>query len=67
MFVRVTDEMPKEPKEIKPHPYGVELGRLMKMLRYTEYRTLQAFLTNEFSRVGSGTAKNICQEALILP
>ena len=67
MFVRVTDKMPKEPREIKPHPYGVELGRLMKMLRYTEYRTLQAFLTNEFSRVGVGTAKNICQEALILP
>ena len=37
------------------------------MLRHTEYRTLQAFLTNEFSRVGTGTAKNICQEALILP
>ncbi|MBN2368416.1 DNA topoisomerase VI subunit B [Candidatus Woesearchaeota archaeon] len=67
MFVRATDKMPREPHEIKPHPYGVELGRLMKMLRYTEYRTLQAFLTNEFSRVGSGTAKQICEEAAILP
>jgi DNA topoisomerase-6 subunit B len=67
MFVRVTEEMPTEPKEIKPHPYGVELGRLMKMLRYTEYRTMQAFLTNEFSRVGSGTAKQICVNAAVLP
>ena len=67
MFVRATEEMPREPREIKPHPYGVELGRLMKMLRYTEYRTLQAFLTNEFSRVGSGTAKMICENAAILP
>ena len=46
MYVRATSNMPKEPREIKPHPYGVELGRLMKMLRNTEYRTLQAFLTS---------------------
>ncbi len=67
MFVRITEEMPKEPKEIKPHPYGVELGMLMKMLENTEYRTLQAFLVNEFSRVGTGTAKQVCEEAFILP
>ena len=67
MYVRATDKLPKEPLEIKPHPYGVELGMLMKMLRYTEYRTLKAFLTNEFSRVGSGTANHICEEAAILP
>ncbi len=67
MFVRATEEMPKEPKEIKPHPYGVELGMLMKMLENSEYRTLQAFLTNEFSRVGSGTAKEICESSFLLP
>ena len=67
MFPRVTEEKPKEPKEIKPHPYGVELGILMKMLKWTEYRTLQSFLTNEFSRVGSGTAKHICENAALLP
>ena len=67
MFVRATEEMPHEAKEIKPHPYGVELGRLMKMLRYTEFRTLQSFLTNEFSRVGSGTAKQICENSALLP
>jgi len=67
MFVRATEKLPKEPHEIKPHPYGVELGKLMKMLHYTEFRTLQAFLTNEFSRVGTGTAKQICQDAAVLP
>jgi DNA topoisomerase VI subunit B len=67
MFVRVTDELPREPKEIKPHPYGVELGMMMKMLENTDYKTLQSFLVNEFSRVGSGTAKCICEEAFILP
>jgi len=67
MFVRATEEMPISPREIKPHPYGVELGRLMKMLRYTEFKTLQAFLTKEFTRVGVGTAKNICENAALLP
>lgn len=67
IFPRVTDEMPKRPKDIKPHPYGVELGRLIKMLQMTEARTLQSFLSNEFSRVGNNTAKQICENAALLP
>ncbi len=67
IFPRVTEILPKEAKEIKPHPYGVELGVLMNMLKMTEFRTLQAFLTNEFSRVGAGTAKQICENAALLP
>jgi len=67
IFSRVTDMLPKEPKETKPHPYGVELGTLIKMLRYTDAKTLQSFLTKEFTRVGSGTAKKICENAALLP
>jgi DNA topoisomerase-6 subunit B len=66
IFPRAVDAMPKEPKSIKPHPYGVELGILMKMLKDTDSRTLQSFLTSEFSRVGSGTAKQICENAALL-
>jgi len=60
IFPRASDKLPKEPKEIKPHPYGVELGIMLKMIRATDSRTLQSFLMNEFSRVGSQTAKEIC-------
>lgn len=67
IFPRATDRLPKEPKEIMPHPYGVELGILMKMLRWTEARTLQSFLISEFSKIGSGTAKQICENAALLP
>src|SRR5512134_13931 len=35
VFARVTDALPPETAEIKPHPYGVELGVLMQMLRDT--------------------------------
>ncbi|MFH1275492.1 MAG: DNA topoisomerase VI subunit B [Candidatus Woesearchaeota archaeon] len=67
IFPRATEELPKEPVEIKPHPYGVELGRLMKMLETTSAKTLQQFLTSEFVRVGPGTAKEICANSALLP
>ncbi len=67
IFPRASKEMPREAKEIKPHPYGVELGRLIKMLSWTKARSLQGFLMTEFSRVGSGTAKHICENASLLP
>ncbi len=67
IFPRVADNLPPEPSEIKPHPYGVELGILMKMLEATEARTLQQFLISEFVRVGPGTAKHICENAALLP
>ncbi|MFC1704917.1 DNA topoisomerase VI subunit B [Nanoarchaeota archaeon] len=67
IFARASDKVPPQPKEIKPHPYGVELGVLMRMVKGTDSRTLQSFLMNEFSRVGSGTAKQICENAALLP
>ncbi len=35
-YRRSTRDLPAEPKEIKPHPYGVELGRLVTMLKDTK-------------------------------
>lgn len=67
IFPRVSEKMPPEAKEIKPHPYGLELGMLVKMLAMTKAKTLQQFLTTDFSRVGSGTAKEICEKATLLP
>ena len=66
IYARATDKLPSQAKEIKPHPYGIELGMLMDKLKWTESRTLQSFLTSEFSRVGPGTAKEICEHAAVL-
>ena len=60
---RSTHELPPEPKEIKPHPYGVELGRLVTMLQEQPRATLAQFLTGSFSRVSSGVARRICDGA----
>lgn len=62
-YPRSINELPKPAKEMKPHPYGVEFGILQRMLANTKSRSLQAFLTNEFSSVGQQTAKEICKIA----
>lgn len=67
IFTRVSEIIPEKAKAIKPHPYGVELGMLLKMLQSTSCRNLQSFLTNEFSRIGARTAQEICANALLSP
>jgi DNA topoisomerase-6 subunit B len=62
-FERSTCELPPRPKEIKPHPHGIELGRLIQMLNSTKSRTLLRFLVDEFSRVGKKTAQQIIAHA----
>jgi len=66
-FKRVIEELPKQPKEIKPHPYGVELGILRRMLSNTKAKNIIGFLTSEFSRVGKSSAIQICRLAKIDP
>lgn len=64
-YNRSTTQLPPEPKEIKPHPYGVELGRLVTMLKDTSASTISQFLTDSFSRVSSHVAKLICEGAKV--
>ncbi|MDA7952065.1 MAG: DNA topoisomerase VI subunit B [Pirellulaceae bacterium] len=65
IYSRSTRQIPPEPKEIKPHPYGVELGRLMAMFKETTETTTSGFLTTAFSRVSSSIARKICEAAEI--
>jgi len=62
-YERQTKELPFAPREIKPHPYGVELGLLFKMAQNSKYKYVSAFLQNEFSRVSQRVAKQICEKA----
>jgi DNA topoisomerase-6 subunit B len=60
-----TTQLPPEPVEIKPHPYGIELGQLVTMLKDTSAPSMAQFLTTSFSRVSSGVAQKICETAKI--
>lgn len=55
-FERNVHTLPPLPREIKPHPHGIELGRLIHMLSSTTRRSLLQFLVDEFSGVGRTTA-----------
>jgi DNA topoisomerase-6 subunit B len=66
-LARVADEMPKAPLEIKPHPHGVELGILLKMLHETKAKNLRGFLSGEFSRVSPAVADEIARGASLSP
>ncbi|MFB6159604.1 MAG: ATP-binding protein [Haloferacaceae archaeon] len=58
-FERATDQLPEETEEIRPHPHGVELGTLLKMLDATDSYSLSGFLQGEFTRVGATTAEKV--------
>ncbi len=62
-YARVAQVLPEEPKEIKPHPYGVELGRLLAMLKDSHETTVSGFLTSSFSKVTPSVARRLCEEA----
>ncbi|MFT7517321.1 MAG: DNA topoisomerase-6 subunit B [Myxococcota bacterium] len=63
VYARASKVVPERGEEIKPHPYGVELGELIKMLRQTNARWLASFLKEDFCRVGPKVAKSIIAEA----
>ncbi|RXA19444.1 DNA topoisomerase VI subunit B [Methanosarcina sp. MSH10X1] len=67
VFERATDKMPEPAEEILPHPEGIELGTLMKMLHYTERQKLAPFLRYSFCKIGLLTAEEICKAAGLDP
>ena len=66
-YPRTIEELPPQPREIKPHPYGIEFGMMLKMLHDTKSHSLTGFLASEFSRVSTNLAHDICKAAKISP
>ncbi|HEY3100700.1 MAG TPA: DNA topoisomerase VI subunit B, partial [Methylomirabilota bacterium] len=66
-YRRTFEQLPASPREIKPHPYGIELGMLLKMLQDTASHTLSGFLSGDFSRVSPTVADGICKSAGLSP
>jgi DNA topoisomerase-6 subunit B len=66
-FPREVHDVPESPKSIKPHPYGVELGVLIRMLKETQHKQLGGFLQGEFSRVSPKVSNEICEKAGLTP
>ena len=66
-YERITKTQPHPPIEIKPHPYGVELGALLQGLRLSKSRYLKSALVEDFSRISPRVAEEICTLAGVPP
>ena len=62
-YPRSVEQIVVVPKAVKPHPYGVELGILMKMAKDTTAGTMSAFLCKDFSRISARVSQQILQKA----
>ncbi len=67
VYPRVTEDLPPETREIKPHPHGVEFGVLLRMQQTSASRTLASFLQSDFSRVSPALAQELCRAARLSP
>src|SRR6202171_786400 len=66
-YRRPYEQLPPSPREIKPHPYGIELGMLLKMAQDTRSHSISGFLSSDFSRVSPAVAVEICKTARLSP
>jgi len=63
VYERSSRELPPEPKEMKPHPYGVELGMLLRIFQASRGLTVKGALKENFSRVSDKVAGEILSTA----
>lgn len=62
-FPRVIDQMPEPPREMQPHPRGIDVEMLKNLLTETNSRSLGTFMINSFQRVGEATARSFLESA----
>ncbi len=59
VFPRSTNQIPKRPSEILPHPLGITTNDLIEKAHHSVSRKVGSFLTTEFSRVSNDKIKEI--------
>ena len=62
-FERTVNILPAQPKETLPHPHGIDVETMFRMIRATHCKTLLDFLQKHFHRVGKNIAKNFLKFA----
>ena len=66
-FPRSTEKMPNPPKEVLPHPQGIDVEYMKILIKSSTAKTLQEFLINTFQGVGKATAEQFFKETGIDP
>lgn len=66
-YLMTTQEMPPPPKETLPHPYGIDVEFMRRMIRQSKEPTLSKFMSKRFHRVGTKIAIKFLQFAGLDP
>jgi DNA topoisomerase-6 subunit B len=66
-FTRGTTDMPEPPKETDPHPYGVDVELLQRLIQITQQKNMLDFMRHQFHRVGEITAQKFLEFAELSP
>ncbi|MBS7605865.1 MAG: DNA topoisomerase VI subunit B [Candidatus Bathyarchaeia archaeon] len=62
-FERTVSVLPPQPKETLPHPHGVDVETIYRIIRVTKCKTLLDFMQEHFHRVGRQIAKSFLEFA----
>jgi DNA topoisomerase VI subunit B len=62
-YKRGTTIVPTPPAETLPHPYGIDVEALRRLIKQTQEPTLVKFMTTNFHRVGDKTAQKFLKFA----
>lgn len=66
-FLRATTLMPPPPKEAKPHPHGMDVEAIKRLINLTETKTMAEFMRTHFQRVGPTISKHFLDFSSISP
>jgi DNA topoisomerase-6 subunit B len=58
-WMRSSSRLPRKPKEIKPHPYGITADDMLNLARISDNRTVAGFLSQSLCRVSSSKIRQI--------
>jgi DNA topoisomerase-6 subunit B len=61
-FNRTVTKIPPAPKETDPHPHGVDVETIQRIIRSTTQRNMVDFMRTHFHRVGKKTAEEFIKK-----
>ena len=67
LFEKGTSSMPVPPQETLPHPHGIDVEALKRILKVAEEHDMKTFMVNHFHRVGEKIAIKFLEFAGISP
>ena len=66
-YERATTSMPPPPKETLPHPYGIDVEALKRIIKISETHDMKTFMVTHFHRVGDKIATKFLEFAGVSP